>query len=97
MQLLSTLELLRRGPYRLSGVQQVGAHTFTAMYGPEPDSFPVLVQTLDSGTCADPAVRYACRVLAADGVLLELGEASSTILEAIDLIEWSSLTPPVPD
>lgn len=94
MQLLSTLELLRRGPYGLTDVKQVGAHTFTAMYGPAPDSFPVLVQTLDGGTCANPAVRYACRILTADGVLLELGEASSTLEGALNKIGWASLTPP---
>lgn len=94
MQLLSTLELLRRGPYGLSDVQQVGAHTFTALYGPAPDSFPVFVQMLDGGNCANPAVRYACRVLTADGVLLELGETSSTVVGAIDLIGWALLTPP---
>ena len=94
LQLLSTLELLKRGPYGLSDVKQVGAHTFTALYGPASGSFPVLVQLLDGGNCSNPAVRYACRVLTPEGVLLELGEGTSTPVGAIDQIGWASLTSP---
>lgn len=89
---MTTLQLLAQGPYGLSGVTRVGAHTYTATYRSGSASAPVLIQVLDGGACVAPAARYSCRVLSRGGTLLHHGAAAGTVASAIDLVPWRELS-----